>query len=358
MGCSYGKNSAIEELNQIIKQISLENSLLEKERDKLKSQHDDRPEEEKDSLQDLRLMHNDLEKEIKDLKEIMLEFVPPPEDNEGGCVSVKAGIERITDIQKELEEKSQKIREMITKREEVKKEHESLEALIEDAEKQIAELEIAIESQEETIKEQENLDERLQNYEREKSSLIEELREAENTYRDLSEEVKNWEGDEVSTGSDKHSYETLLSLSESEVNKELKIVEKELEELSLQIKELELKETELQEMDNYIASLQSKLSANSKNANIKQQIMESQERIEYLKQEKRKVKEEVTRLRKYTNGAQDMANGKIHALNEMLERRRFNADEVSTKTGQENLVYDVEQSLKKAKEMSFSRRNQ
>ena len=67
MGCSYGKASAIKELNEVIKNLSKENKDLEKERDKLKGQHDDRPEEEKDSLQDLRLMHASLEKEIKEL---------------------------------------------------------------------------------------------------------------------------------------------------------------------------------------------------------------------------------------------------------------------------------------------------
>ena len=351
MGCSFGKASALEELNQIIKQISYENSLLEKERDKLRSQHDDRPEEEKDSLQDLRIMHNDLEKEIKELKDIMMDFIPQG-DPESSTVSVRAGIEKITEIQKELEEKSLKIREMITKREEIKKEHESIETLIVDTERQISELEAAIENQEETLKDQENIEEKLQIYEKEKSELIEELKEAENVYKELSEEVKCWEGEEVNNNSDKHSYEALLSLSEADVNRELKIVERELEELSAQIKDLEQKEVELQQMDNYIASLQDKLSSNSKNVNVRKQIEESQERIEYLKKEKKKMKDEVTKLRKYSNGGVDATNFKIQALNQILEKKPG-----KDVMGQDNLISDVEQVLKKAKEMSFNLNN-
>ena len=64
------------ELNEIIKQILQENSTLEKETDKLIIQHNDRPEEENDSLNDLRIWHNGPEKEIKGLKELMMDFVP------------------------------------------------------------------------------------------------------------------------------------------------------------------------------------------------------------------------------------------------------------------------------------------
>jgi chromosome segregation ATPase len=348
MGCSFGKASALQELNLIIKQISLENHALEKERDKLRSQHDDRPEEEKDSLQDLRVMHSDLEKEIKELKDIMMDFIPQSE-TESSTVSVRAGIEKITEIQKELEEKSLKIREMITKREEIKKEHENLENLIVDTEKQISELEAAIENQEETLRDQENIEEKLQIYEKEKADLIEELKDAENIYKELSEEVKNWEGEEVNNNADKHSYEALLSLSEADVNRELKVVERELEDLSAQIKDLEQKEVELQHMDSYIANLQEKLNSNSKNANVRKQIEESQERIEYLKKEKKKVKDEVSKLRKFSNGGVEATNMKINALNQILEKKTGNVGK-----GQDNLINDVELVLKRAKEMSIN----
>ena len=102
MGCNNSKASALQELEQIIHQISIENDQLEKERDKLKSQHDDRPEEEKDSLQDLRLMHSDLEKEIKELKEIMLDFMPIPESKDKNFLLIKSSIERIAEIQLEI----------------------------------------------------------------------------------------------------------------------------------------------------------------------------------------------------------------------------------------------------------------
>ena len=201
MGCYSSRNAAIEELNQLIIQVCLENSQLEKERDKLKSQHDERIEEKKDSLQDLRAMHNDLESEIKELKEIMQVFIPTPESENGVEVSIKKGIQRIIEVQKDLEEKSEKIREMIVKREELKKENETLESLIIETEKQVSELDYAIELQEETLKDQGNLDDKIQDTEREKFFLMEELREAENLYKSLANEAKTWEDDEISSKS-------------------------------------------------------------------------------------------------------------------------------------------------------------
>ena len=346
MGCSYGKSAAIGELNEIIKQISQENSILEKERDKLRSQHDDRPEEEKDSLKDLRLMHNDLEKEIKELKDIMMDFMPQS-DSETKILSMRSGIQQIHSVQGELEEKSTKIKEMITKREDLKKEHENLETLIIDTEKQIAELEAAIENQEDTLKDQENIEEKLQGYEKEKSVLIEELKEAENVYRELSDEVKNWEGEDVGNQNDRHSYEALLSLSEAEVNRELKNVEKELEDLSSQIKDLESKESELQQMEVYISSLQNKLNSNTRNNSLKQQILESQERIEMLKKEKKQVKEDVSRIRK-VGGNYESTNEKLQTLDNLLADRR-----TIRKSG-DSLFEEVEETLKKVQKMNNS----
>jgi septation ring formation regulator len=176
MGCTSSKTSAIEELNQIIKQVMQENALLEKERDKLKTMNEDRPEEEKDTLQGLRIMQTELEKEIRDLKEIMTDLLPQPTQDSDTYLSVKNGVERITEVQRDLEEKSEKIREIIAKREQIKLEHKSLEYLIAETEKQIQELENAIEVQEETLRNHEDLEEKIQEHEKEKSILIEELR--------------------------------------------------------------------------------------------------------------------------------------------------------------------------------------
>jgi uncharacterized coiled-coil DUF342 family protein len=173
--------------------------------------------------------------------------------------------------------------------------------------------------------------------------LIEELKEAENVYRELSDEVKNWEGDDITNQNDRHSYEALLSLSEVEVTRELKAVEKELEDLSSQIKDLETKENELQQMEVYISSLQNKLNSNSKNNSLKQQIIESQERIEFLKTEKKKVKEDVNKLRKF--GTSETSE-KIQNLD--------NLDRKVLRKTDDNLLNEVQETLKKVQKMNFS----
>lgn len=315
MGCSYGKTTAIAELNSLIKQISGENSLLEKERDKLRSQHDDKVEEEKGSLHDLNQMHKDLEKELKELKQIMLDFMPMDESDEIASFCLKKGVERISKFQDELEQTSMKIKEMITKRDEIKKEHSTFEDLIIETENRIGELENAIANQEETLKDQENFEEKLQMYERQKSDLLEELKEAEKIYKELSNETTHWVVDETMPEKEKNTIESLLSLSESDVNRELKVVEKQLQAYNTEIKELEMKELELQHMDEYIINLQSKLSTNSKNEYLKQQIIQSEERIELLKIEKKRVKNEVCRKKKSSGVIVDDKNSKYGLVN-------------------------------------------
>ena len=315
MGCSYSKTTAITELNTLIKIISAENSVLEKERDKLRSQHDDKLEEEKGSLHDLNQMHKDLEKELKELKKIMLDFMPTDHSDKVASFSLKKGVERIGKFQDELEQTSMKIQEMITKRDEIKKEHSTFEDLIIETENQIGELEKAIANQEETLKDQENFEEKLQMYERQKQELLEELKEAEKIYKELSNETTLWVEDETVPGIENNTVQSLLSLSETDVNRELKAVEKQLEAYNLEIKELEMKELELQHMDDYIVNLQSKLSSNSKNEFLKQQIIQSEERIEILKIEKKRVKNEVCRKKKSSGAMVDHKSSKYGVIN-------------------------------------------
>ena len=353
MGCNNSKASALQELEQIIHQISIENDQLEKERDKLESQHDDRPEEEKDSLQDLRLMHSDLEKEIK---EIMLDFMPIPESKDKNFLLIKSSIERIAEIQLEIEDQSTMLEEMTIKRKSMQNDHKSLEAVIVSTEQQIKELENAIEAQEACLKEQGGYDAGIMKYDKHKSLIITEIGSEEDSSSSQShEEVKMWDPDENSTSSDKQSYETLLMLSENEINKELKDVESELEELSAQIKSLDLTEVELQQMNNYIANLRNKIRTTAKNTNIKLQIIESQQQIEVLKQEKRKIKQEVRGLKKYSGSCIDEGtNKKIQALNDILQQRKISRDQFSKKSSNDTLVVDIEETLKKARELSIN----
>lgn len=129
--------------------------------------------------------------------------------------------------------------------------------------------------------------------------------------------------------------------------RELKIVEKELEDLSLELKELEQIENELQQTDTYLASLQENIEG--KSGNLKLRIDESEEILQKLKQEKKKVKEEVIKMRKNSLG--NDTNGKIQALHEILQEKNY--ENQSFMEEQESLN-DVEDALKRAKEFSNS----
>ncbi|OMJ84933.1 hypothetical protein SteCoe_13839 [Stentor coeruleus] len=353
MGCSNAKIAALQEMKHIITQITVENNQLEEERDKLKSHHDDRPEEEKDSLQDLRTMHNDLEKEIKELKDIMLDFLPIPESKDNSFTLVRTSIERITQIQLEIEEQSEQLREMVEKRKDLKKEHESLEQLIDSTEKEIEEIEKTVEKHEWTLKEQGYFDDsKIKDFEKQRSLVIEELRAADTTFKDIPGE-DSASDDDGST--EKQSYENLLTLSEIEINKEIQEVEGELNDIVSQIKDLDLTDVERQQMSNYVASLGNKLKATANMTNIKHQALEGQDKINALKAEKKILKMEVEGLKKISRrNSGDNTNSKIQALNDILQKK--NCREQVSKTVNDELVNDIEETLKKARELSSSLR--
>jgi myosin heavy subunit len=350
MGCNNSKFAALQELEQITKQIREENLQLEEERDKLKIQHDDRPEEEKDSLQDLRSMHFDLEKEIKELKEIMLEFMPIPENKDNTFLLVKNSIERIIQIQSELDEQSETLRQMVSKPKDLQKEQETLEGLIRATEKEIQGLENTIEKQEKVFREQSSTkDNKIYALFRQRTSIVEDSRGHDTQYSNLYEEIRNW-GHDDSLHSDSH--DNLLFLSELEINKELAEVNEELEDLSSQIYNLELTEGEITQMSNYINFLKIKLESTAKNSNIKQLIIESKEKIDILKQEKKKLKQEVINLKKYSTVDCDKGtNQKIQALNDILNRKTRRREITYSKPVEENLLSDIEKTLKKAREI-------
>lgn len=352
MGCTNSKVAALQELEQIIRQLTIENEQLGIERNKLKSHHDDRPEEEKDSLQDLRSMHSDLEKEIKELKEIMCEFLPVPEQKDSNFLLIKNSIEKITQVQLELDEQCELLEEMVVRRKNLGKEHESLEKVIAQTEKQIEDIESTIENQENSLNGQ-DFDNPKRQFERQRTLMIEELRGHDNYL--MHEDDKIEEVDENSTSSDKQTYETLLTLSELEINKELSEVENELNDLNQQIKELDLTDVELQQMRNYIDSLNNKLISTAKNSKIKEQIQEFQQEIEKLKIEKRELKQEVLGLKKYskTTSSQE-TNKKIQALNEILLQKHPISDGINRNSMPEDLVFDIQETLKKARNLSSS----
>ena len=188
MGCSGSKASALEEINKIISQLSSECEQLEYERDKLKVEHHDRTDDDKNALHDLRQMHNEFEKELNELKEAMCSYMP--ETNKADDISIKTAIESITKLQNELEEKSEKVKNIINRGEEIKSEQEYYENLIVEAESKVKELDNTIEAQEEIINSNDGLDEEISRLEKEKIFLTKELKAAEMLNKELEDELR------------------------------------------------------------------------------------------------------------------------------------------------------------------------
>lgn len=353
MGCNNAKLIAVQELQHITNQIKKENQQLECERDLLKSQHDDRPEEEKESLQDLQVMHNDLEKELKELRELMTEFLIVPDSKDHAFFTIKDTIERITLVQFEMEEQTEKLRGLISNRKDLQKDHQRLVNLIHQTESQIPNLKMASQKLEWTLKESGEFDNnKIQEYERKRSLIIENLK------VDLSPRTsidKEFKLDPITFNSfeDKESDDSFVTLSEIEIAKELNEVEIELNSLASQAKILELNESEMQQIENYITSLQNKLKIAAKNANFKEQIEESEERLVVLKQEKQKLEQEVKALKKNSYcGKSDDVLIKIQELNEILNSKSGYKEVNAGKTVNDSLIFDIEETLRKVKFMS------
>lgn len=345
MGCSGSKTLAMAEIQQLIEQVRSENALLEKERDKLKNQRSsDRSEEEKNILHEFRTMHNEFERELSQLKDQMLGLSAVPEKDPETISTVKDGIEKIIQIQTDLEEKSNKIREILTKREELKKEQMEYEKKIEEMTKNLEELDVALEAQDETLRSQDNIEDQIHQYEREKMILARQLKEAETTYKDLREDLKDWEEIDETNYSDAASFEKMLGMSENDIKKELHQVDRDLEDMTLRIKDLEIKEVELQQTDNYLTGLSQKIAANANVINIKQQLIETQDKINDLKEEKKRVKAEIIRIKKKVSDGSYGSYDKYQSFGEVMD----------SKGREETLEFNVQATLKRAKEYSLS----
>ncbi|OMJ84251.1 hypothetical protein SteCoe_14673 [Stentor coeruleus] len=344
MGCSGSKTFAMSEIQQLIEQVRSENALLEKERDKLKNQRSsDRSEEEKNILHEFRTMHNEFERELSQLKDQMIRISAVPEKDPETISTVKDGIEKIIQIQTDLEEKSNKIREILTKREELKKEQMDYEKKIEEMTKNIEGLDIALEAQEETLRSQDNIEDQIHQYEREKNILARQLKEAENTYKNLREELKDWEEIDETNYSDIASFENMLGMSENDIKKELLQVDHDLEELTLRIKDLEIKEIELQQTDNYLTGLSEKIASNANAVNIKHQLIETQDKINDLKEEKRRVKAEIIRIKKKVSDGSYGSYDKYQTFGEVMH----------SKGREDTFEFDVQSGLKEIKNIHF-----
>lgn len=361
MGCNNAKLAAIQELEFITSQIKKENTQLEEERDRLKIHHDNRPEEEKDSLQDLRAMHNDLEKELKELKEIMLEFLPIPEQHDCSFLAIKYSIERITNLQLELEEKSEILREKKLSSESLAQESNLLEKSIAQVESQIFELESTVQKHEWALKDQ-GIDETCKKLEKQQSLVMEDMRNSHMNFMEIKEVSKeslqsdyesSSSNSSSSSSSKKLTFKSLLLVSELEINKELKEVQSELDLLKKEVITLELSEADKKHIENYIQTLQNKLNFILKNSNFKEQIEESQARINNLKILKKTLKQEIQISKKLSrNEKKDDIYVKLETLDRILASRNSFKENLELPCKCDELVQDVQETIKRAREVS------
>ena len=347
MGCSSSKETAIIELKQIIAQISNDNTELEKERDKLMSQKNIEPEK-KCTLEDIRTMHFELEKELKTLDSMTSQL---HEFSKSSNSVLDNRVKEILELKNKLDNRVIKIKQIMKDKDVLTTQFDELEAKITENEREIRNLE----ESNFTVEELNNTDFSLSKNSSElgskKEKLFTEIQEIEKSLTELNKEIKDSHLDSQSKELDSSNNEGLLNLSDVEVNNELKKVDKELEELTEQINILKIKEQEFQHIENFIITNQTR-PVFQKNENLKSQIKSSQERVELLEQEKLKVKDEISKLKRHSL-IDDGLNDKLNALNNIIEKKK-NRDEGNTKVISDNLVFDIEVTLKKAKQLALN----
>lgn len=345
MGCSASKEAAIKELQQIVDQLTSENQILEKEKAKLESQKTEKPQEEKNTLGDITNMHSRLENEVKSLEDLANEMFKSSKESKN---ALNEQISGLLEIKQKLDKRSETIKEMINEREYLRKQHHELEGQISESELKIKEIESVYFTSEELRFKHHTLHLKVSKLESKKEELLGEIELAESVLQDLQEESKVSGVDNNLKVRDLSNYELLLSLSDQEVNTELKKVDAELEELTEQMRILKNRENELNDFESYAPKSQSRLSI-LKSDSLKEQIRSSQERVEMLELEKNKVKVDIDRLRRNTTN--DGLGEKLNILNGIIEKKRVK--EESSKVVSESLVTDIEKTLKKAKMLTF-----
>ena len=80
MTCSSARNVVVEEMEALLRFIEEENSNYEKERNELKSQFHSRPQEERNIVKDILVMHSEFDSGVTKIKEIVEELSQIPTD--------------------------------------------------------------------------------------------------------------------------------------------------------------------------------------------------------------------------------------------------------------------------------------
>ena len=350
MGCQTSKAAAVKELQDLINQIDRDNEKLLKEIENLRTpEAANSNEEEKHTLQDINTMRGDIEGEVKSLQTLASEI---SESSKARTSVVNAQIQNILEVKEKLDKRTSKIKAMVHERENLRKKNRDLEGQIVDSEAKIRELAQTHFSTEEGRNQHYDLHQKVSELESRKENLLGEIEAAEANLQNLGEEAKNSGLNDKAI--DPSNFEVLLNLSDLEVNLELKKVDQELEELTEQIRILKNRENDLRDFESFTTTSQVKINL-PRNDNLKAQIKSSQDIVDMLESEKLKVKGELNKLKRDSlmdGGLSD----KLSALTSIIEKKKLK-DEENSKYFSENLVTDIENTLKKAKQLSFNKRD-
>lgn len=325
MGCSNNKEAAIQELNSMVAQMKQENIQLK--------DHCERITNEKGEI-----LSNNPNKKILQCQSTFEGLVKALDDLatevENGEKDLKVSdIDTITSYEQMLNQKIRKIKELISKENEVNQENDFLDKEIEQAEEMVRKMEESFFKDKKIVK---NQDENKTSLETE--DLLIELEKAEEVLKDLDEEIrKSGLDDRIN-----NSVQNILELTDFDVDSELVRVDQEIEQLNIKMQKLKSRENEVKQVEKYLK--------NEKDVetrpDLKQQINESQARVNFLEEEKQKIQDEIHQM-KNSNFEYTELNGKLDILNEMIEKSK-NKNK-SQKALNEGVVSDIEATLSKVK---------
>ena len=325
MGCSNNKEAAIQELNSMVAQMKQENIQLK--------DHCERITNEKGEI-----LSNNPNKKILQCQSTFEGLVKALDDLatevENGEKDLKVSdIDTITSYEQMLNQKIRKIKELISKENEVNQENDFLDKEIEQAEEMVRKMEESFFKDKKIVK---NQDENKTSLETE--DLLIELERAEEVLKDLDEEIrKSGLDDRIN-----NSVQNILELTDFDVDSELVRVDQEIEQLNIKMQKLKSRENEVKQVEKYLK--------NEKDVetrpDLKQQINESQARVNFLEEEKQKIQDEIHQM-KNSNFEYTELNGKLDILNEMIEKSK-NKNK-SQKVLNEGVVSDIEATLSKVK---------
>ena len=344
MGCSNSKQVSIQELTQMIAKLEADNKSLKKEAEKLKTTIEEKPEDSKTTLKDIKELQSELESYLKLLN---LKVSQVYESSVSSSLTVSDKVTQILNLKTQLDKKTEKIVELVKTKEEFKKQQEDLEKEINFNESKIKEFETLHFSSDELRTEHFNIYKKVAELEDEKDKILAETAKAEKNISEINNKLRGFDNGFISQTPNPNTPLGQLNSSDIDVGNQLKRVDSEIEALSGQMKKFKFKESEVLNIDKQISFIKTKPNF-KKNENLKNKILASQERIEILETEKKKLKNEIGKLK--GTSLEVGLSEKLNELNSILDKKKpGNKDEWIIKDA---LVLDVEETLKKARKFS------